>query len=94
MGSSYRKNGVGRGRKGEANSHDWGSLKRKEPTRTMSVEEVIFPLIRNKAPSVDLILIRATYQRLVAKVFESQIGRNMEAYVDDMVIKSMDEEDM
>ncbi|GJW02737.1 reverse transcriptase domain-containing protein [Tanacetum coccineum] len=33
----------------------------------------------------------ATYQRLVDKVFESQIRRNMEAYVDDMVIKSMDE---
>ncbi|GKB07673.1 reverse transcriptase domain-containing protein [Tanacetum coccineum] len=37
---------------------------------------------------------RETYQRLVDKVFESQIGRNMEAYVDDMVIKSLDEEDM
>nr|GEW50879.1 retrotransposon protein, putative, Ty3-gypsy subclass [Tanacetum cinerariifolium] len=37
---------------------------------------------------------RATYQRLVDKVFESQIGRNMEAYVDDLVIKSMEETDM
>ncbi|GJR68286.1 reverse transcriptase domain-containing protein [Tanacetum coccineum] len=36
----------------------------------------------------------ATYQRLVDRVFESQTGRNMEAYVDDMVIKSMDETDM
>ncbi|GJR54294.1 reverse transcriptase domain-containing protein [Tanacetum coccineum] len=36
----------------------------------------------------------ATYQRLVDKVFTSQIGRNMEAYMDDMVIISMDEEDM
>ncbi|GJZ87272.1 reverse transcriptase domain-containing protein, partial [Tanacetum coccineum] len=36
----------------------------------------------------------ATYQRLVDKVFASQIRRNMEAYADDMVIKSMDEEDM
>ncbi|GJR18296.1 reverse transcriptase domain-containing protein [Tanacetum coccineum] len=35
-----------------------------------------------------------TYQRLVDKVFKSRIGRNMEAYVEDMVIKSMDEEDM
>ncbi|GJV89978.1 reverse transcriptase domain-containing protein [Tanacetum coccineum] len=32
----------------------------------------------------------ATYQRLVEKVFESQIGRNLEAYVDDMAIESMD----
>nr|GEW32630.1 reverse transcriptase domain-containing protein [Tanacetum cinerariifolium] len=36
----------------------------------------------------------ATYQRLGDKVFESQLRRNMKAYVDDMVIKSMDEFDM
>lgn len=30
----------------------------------------------------------ATYQRLVDRVFRDQIGRNMEVYVDDMVIKS------
>ncbi|GKC48397.1 reverse transcriptase domain-containing protein [Tanacetum coccineum] len=36
----------------------------------------------------------ATYQRLVDKVFNDQIGRNLEAYVDDMVIKSTLEEDM
>ncbi|GKF68636.1 reverse transcriptase domain-containing protein [Tanacetum coccineum] len=37
---------------------------------------------------------RATYQRLVDKVFSDQIGRNLEAYVDDMVIKSTAKEDM
>ncbi|GJV43222.1 reverse transcriptase domain-containing protein [Tanacetum coccineum] len=36
----------------------------------------------------------ATYQRLVDKVFNDQIGRNLEAYIDDMVIKSTSEEDM
>ncbi|GJX80161.1 reverse transcriptase domain-containing protein [Tanacetum coccineum] len=35
-----------------------------------------------------------SYQRLVDKVFNEQIGRNIEAYVDDMVIKSTSEEDM
>nr|GEU55501.1 reverse transcriptase domain-containing protein [Tanacetum cinerariifolium] len=35
----------------------------------------------------------ATYQRLVDKVFSKQIGRNLEAYVDDMVIKSTFEEE-
>ena len=30
----------------------------------------------------------ATYQRLVNKMFNKHIGRNMEAYVDDMLIKS------
>ncbi|GJY24639.1 reverse transcriptase domain-containing protein [Tanacetum coccineum] len=36
----------------------------------------------------------ATYQRLVDKVFHDQIGRNLEAYVDDLVIKSTSKEDM
>jgi hypothetical protein len=31
---------------------------------------------------------RATYQRLVNKIFRDQIGRNVEVYVDDMLIKS------
>jgi hypothetical protein len=29
-----------------------------------------------------------TYQRLVNKMFQSQIGRNVEVYVDDMLVKS------
>ncbi|GJX48843.1 reverse transcriptase domain-containing protein [Tanacetum coccineum] len=37
---------------------------------------------------------RATYQILVDKVFHDQIGRNLEAYVDDMVIKSTSEGEM
>ncbi|GKD35758.1 reverse transcriptase domain-containing protein [Tanacetum coccineum] len=36
----------------------------------------------------------ATYQRLVDKAFDSQVGRNMEMYVDDMVIKSHTETEM
>ncbi|KAJ0868095.1 putative nucleotidyltransferase, Ribonuclease H [Helianthus annuus] len=36
----------------------------------------------------------ATYQHLVDKAFASQIGRNMEAYVDDLVIKSKTEYQM
>ncbi|GKC31496.1 reverse transcriptase domain-containing protein [Tanacetum coccineum] len=35
--------------------------------------------------------IGATYQRLVDTTFQSQIRRNLDAYVDDMVIKSNDE---
>ena len=33
----------------------------------------------------------ATYQRLVNKMFNQQIGRNMEVYVDDMLVKSKEE---
>ncbi|KAI3493481.1 hypothetical protein L1887_41873 [Cichorium endivia] len=32
----------------------------------------------------------ATYQRLVDRIFRNQIGRNIEVYVDDMVIKSQE----
>ena len=31
----------------------------------------------------------ATYQRMVNKVFKHQIGKNMKAYIDDMVVKSI-----
>lgn len=31
----------------------------------------------------------ATFQRLVNKMFQTQIGRNMEVYVDDMLVKSL-----
>ena len=31
---------------------------------------------------------RATYQRMVNKVFAKQLNKNMDAYVDDMMVKS------
>ncbi|GKA90362.1 reverse transcriptase domain-containing protein [Tanacetum coccineum] len=36
----------------------------------------------------------ATYQRLVDKTFHGKIGRNLEIYVDDLVIKSRTEDDV
>ncbi|GKA46440.1 reverse transcriptase domain-containing protein, partial [Tanacetum coccineum] len=36
----------------------------------------------------------ATYQRLVDKAFDNQVGRNIEVYVDDLVIKSHTETEM
>ena len=35
--------------------------------------------------------VGATYQRLVNKMFSKQIKRNMEVYVDDMLVKSKEE---
>ena len=35
----------------------------------------------------------ATYQRLMNKMFAHQIDRNVQVYVDDMLVKSMHEED-
>ncbi|GJU34993.1 reverse transcriptase domain-containing protein [Tanacetum coccineum] len=37
---------------------------------------------------------RATYQRLVDKAFEKQIGRRLEVYVDDLMIKSHTEQEI
>ncbi|GJU45624.1 reverse transcriptase domain-containing protein, partial [Tanacetum coccineum] len=38
--------------------------------------------------------VGATYQRLVDKAFDKQVGRNLEVYVDDLVIKSHTEEEL
>ena len=35
--------------------------------------------------------VGVTYQRLVNKMFSKQIGRNMEVYVNDMLVKSREE---
>ena len=35
--------------------------------------------------------VGATYQRLVNHMFRPQIGRNVEVYIDDMLVKSLDE---
>ena len=32
--------------------------------------------------------VRATYQRLVTKIFQPLIGKTMEVYIDDMLVKS------
>ena len=34
----------------------------------------------------------ATYQKLVNQMFHPQIGRNVEVYIDDMLVKSLDED--
>ena len=41
--------------------------------------------------SFELKNVGATYQRLVNHMFRPQIGRNVEVYVDDMLVKSQDE---
>jgi hypothetical protein len=35
-----------------------------------------------------------TYQKAIQKCLESQIGKNVEAYVDDMVVKTTNEDDL
>ena len=31
---------------------------------------------------------RSTYQRMITRMFEPQLGKNIEVYIDDMVVKS------
>jgi len=45
-----------------------------------------------KVMSFGLKNARATYQRLINHMFHPQIGRNVEVYVDDMLVKILDEE--
>ena len=37
--------------------------------------------------------LEATYQHFVNKIFALQIRKTMEVYIDDMLVKSMEEED-
>ena len=45
-----------------------------------------------KAMSFGLKNVRATYQRQINKMFTDKIGRTMEAYVDNIMVKSLTEE--
>ena len=38
--------------------------------------------------SFDLKNVGSTYQRMMTKMFESQMGKNIEAYIDNIVVKS------
>ena len=46
-----------------------------------------------KAMPFGLKNVRATYQQLVNKIFHDQIGRNVEVYMDNMLVKSKKDED-
>ncbi|GJV53409.1 reverse transcriptase domain-containing protein [Tanacetum coccineum] len=59
----------------------------KQPFTTMSRCLLLY-----KDPLV--LRIGATYQRLVDNAFEGQVGRNLEVYVDDLVIKSHIEDEL
>ena len=45
-----------------------------------------------KVMSFGLKNVGATYQRLINKMFANQIGKNVQVYVDDMLVKSQREE--
>ena len=46
-----------------------------------------------KIMSFGLKNVGVTYQRLMNKMFTHQIGRNIQVYVDDMLVKSLREKD-
>ena len=41
-----------------------------------------------KVMSFDLKNVGSTYQRMMTRMFESQLGKNIKTYIDDMVVKS------
>ena len=43
---------------------------------------------RYKVMPFDLKNAGSTYQRMMTKIFEPQLGRSIEVYIDDMVVKS------
>ena len=55
--------------------------------------EELLPVDSNKVMPFELKNADATYQRLMNKMFAHQIGRNVEVYVDDMLVKSIWEDD-
>ncbi|GJT48771.1 reverse transcriptase domain-containing protein [Tanacetum coccineum] len=58
------------------------------------VEKLVDARIMKEFSTLVGYLTQATYQRLVDKAFQRQIGRNLEVYVDDLVIKIRTEEEI
>ncbi|GJX88678.1 reverse transcriptase domain-containing protein [Tanacetum coccineum] len=71
--------------------HQIKMAKKDEEKTAFITSQVIF--CYSKMP-LGLKNAEATYQRLVDKAFHKQIGRNLEVYVDDLVIKSCTEHEM
>ncbi|GAA0151850.1 hypothetical protein LIER_10478 [Lithospermum erythrorhizon] len=69
-----------------------------ELVKTNAIREFEFPewianMVIMKKPNNRLKNPWATYQRMVNRVFKEQIGRNMEIYVDDILVKSRRSDD-
>ncbi|GJS51265.1 reverse transcriptase domain-containing protein [Tanacetum coccineum] len=71
--------------------HQIQMAKKDEEKMTFYTDEGVFCYM--KMP-FGLKIARETYQRLVDTIFEGKMGRNLEAYMDDMVIKSKTELEM
>ncbi|KAL5560504.1 hypothetical protein UlMin_036715 [Ulmus minor] len=81
-----------------------GSINNSETAKTAGVHGVNAIHLRDGVHCVNSIMIetievkidevkKATYQRLVNKMFKNQIGKMMEVYVDDMLVKSLKTEE-
>nr|GEU33828.1 reverse transcriptase domain-containing protein [Tanacetum cinerariifolium] len=82
----------------EVHYHSWLSnpvmVKKHDNSWRMCVD---FKDLNKACPKDDAVWTKnagATYQRLVDKAFQKQIGRNLEVYMDDLVIKSRTEEEV
>ncbi|GJZ78852.1 reverse transcriptase domain-containing protein [Tanacetum coccineum] len=67
----------------------WRSQTKRKRLSTPASGYIAIPKCLSASKNAD-----ATYQRLVDKAFDSQVGRNIEVYIDDLVIKSHTEAEM
>ncbi|GJV66891.1 reverse transcriptase domain-containing protein [Tanacetum coccineum] len=67
----------------------------KEAAKRIKAQQTYYGIPKQqKSQNYGLKNAGVTYQRLVDSTFQNQIGKNLEAYVDDMVIKRKDEKDL
>nr|GEY61061.1 reverse transcriptase domain-containing protein [Tanacetum cinerariifolium] len=86
----------------EVHYHDWLSnpvmVKKHDDSWRMCIDfkdlNKACPKDGYRLPEIDWKNARATYQRLVDKAFHKQIGKNLEVYVDYLVIKSRTEDEI
>ena len=71
----------------------YNQIKMKEEDQEKTSFVTIQRLFYYKVMPFRLKNARATYQRLMNKIFAHQLGRNVQVYVDDMLVKSVREND-
>ena len=72
---------------------DYNQIKTKEANQGKTSFVTSQGLFCYKVMPFGLKNVRATYQRLINKMLVHQIGRNVQVYVDDMLVKSLCEDD-
>ncbi len=54
-----------------------------------AIKEILYPTWLSKVMPFDLKNAGATYQRMITRMFAGQLGKTVEVYIDDIVVKSV-----